>query len=188
MSEKNTLSKEKETLSLWLIFAVKMWVGSSKLLICEFSGQQKQRICFLIDFSKLERSCCVHSAPSQHKGIQAGGWSPEPLLPPKPTFLSPSAPGALLIYRNKTKPKGGGISAEHSVSSGWRLSGKCSCLLSQWWLRLHHGPCFCGGRSRLSSAQLFIFPKPVGKATPLNLCISAKFYWKWLMFSKTSRY
>lgn len=74
----------------------------------------------------------MHSAPSRHEGIQAGGRSER--LPPamlQPPFLFPWAQGALLTHRNETKPEdGGGTSAEHGLSSGWRRSGKCLCPLS----------------------------------------------------------
>lgn len=88
---------------------------------------------FLIDsFPELERSCRVHSAPSRHEGTQAEGRSPEPLPLAKlqPAFLPPRAPGALLIHGNETKPEDGGTSAEHSVSSGWRLRQVLVCPLS----------------------------------------------------------
>lgn len=80
---------------------------------------------------------------------------------------------------------------ELPLNTGWALAGDLLasvCTPFPWlWLRLHHSLSFCEGRSRLSSTQLPIFPKPVGEEIPLDLFLSAEFYWKWLMISEIMR-
>jgi len=168
------LAKEKQNLGLWLICAIKMWAGSPRMLTSEFSEQQNQR-----------------NLSSDWRLL----WTGEKLLHAFGSFLARGDPGRRVIswapsprkapahISVSTGTRSFADSRQWNQARGWRKFCWTRCELwletvwqvlvppSPGWLRLHHGPCFCGGRSRLFSTQLPIFPKTVGEATPLDLSL-----------------
>lgn len=84
---------------------------------------------------------------------QGGGSSPEP-LPLAKLHLHWHQD---LCWFMEIKPS---LRLEELLLNMWALAAdvlaSAYALLPQRWLRLHHSPSFCGGRSRLSSTQLAI--------------------------------